>query len=242
MYGWRGRIGLLVPALNTTMEYDFNRMAPPGISVHVSRVATEAEGTIEALEQMGRSASESARLVAPARPHSVVFGCTSASFVNGPEWTERLEKEIGAVVSCPVVSTAGAMCGALRELRARRVTVLTPYVSATNDRLRDYLERSGFTVTDLRGLDMIDMYAHAEIPAETLYDAARKLDRTGADAVFIACTQLTVVGILDVLEADLGIPVVSAVQASFWAALRAQGGTGLPVTGFGSLLASGGAR
>lgn len=56
MYGYLGKIGLLVPSLNTTMEHDFHRLAPQGTSVHVTRVPTEAEGTIEALEEMGRSA------------------------------------------------------------------------------------------------------------------------------------------------------------------------------------------
>ena len=31
MYGWRGRIGLLVPSINTTMETEFWRIAPEGV-------------------------------------------------------------------------------------------------------------------------------------------------------------------------------------------------------------------
>ena len=39
MYGWRGRIGLLVPSINTTMETEFWRIAPAGVSVHTARIA-----------------------------------------------------------------------------------------------------------------------------------------------------------------------------------------------------------
>jgi maleate cis-trans isomerase len=96
------------------LEYDFNRLAPEGVSVRVSRVATDPEGTLEALEDMGNNASQGAELLAPARPDVVVFGCTSASFVNGPGWTKELNKSISDVVSCPVVSTADAMVAASR--------------------------------------------------------------------------------------------------------------------------------
>ena len=114
--------------------------------------------------------------------------------------------------------------------------MLTPYVDATNERLRGYLEESGHEVTDLRGLAILDMYSHAEVTSGDLYRAARGLEIDNADAVFIACTQLKTIDILDALESDLGIPVVSAVQASFWAALVAIGGVGLPIVGYGTLL------
>lgn len=239
MYGWRGKIGLLVPALNTTMEHDFHRMAPDGVSVHVTRVPTEAEGTIEALEDMGRSARQCAELLAPARPQVAVFGCTSASFVNGVQWTAELERGVAEVTGCPVVSTASAMTAALEHVGARRVAVLTPYVEATNGRLRAYLTAAGIQVADLRGLGILDMYSHAAISSQELEKAALDLDTAEADAVFIACTQLKAVDILDRLESQLNMPVISAVQSSLWAALRVLGD--FPVPGFGSLLATTGA-
>ena len=44
-----------------------------------------------------------------------------------------------------------------------------------------------------------------------------------SDGVFISCTNLRSVGAIATLEADLGVPVVSAIQASFWDALRLAG-------------------
>ncbi len=32
MYGWRGRIGLMVPTGNSVMEPEFQRMAPDGVT------------------------------------------------------------------------------------------------------------------------------------------------------------------------------------------------------------------
>lgn len=238
MYGWRGKIGLLVPSLNTTMEHDFHRLAPDGVSVHTTRVPTEAEGTLDALEKMGSGAAHHAELLAPARPQVAVFGCTSASFVNGAGWTAELERGLAEVIGCPVVSTARSMTDALEHVGAERVAVLTPYVEATNERLRRYLSAAGFSVVDLKGLEILDMYSHADIASEDLEQAALELDLDEADAVFIACTQLKAVDILGSLESRVGRPAISAVQSSLWAALRELGDADLTVQGFGSLLAS----
>jgi maleate cis-trans isomerase len=70
---------------------------------------------------------------------------------------------------------------------------------------------------------------------ERVYTQVRELDRPDADAVFISCTNLRTVAILQELEEDLAKPVVSANQASFWEALRLAG-IGEPIAGFGRLL------
>ncbi len=53
MYGWRGRIGLLATAINTTMEPEFWQLVPPGVSVHTTRVPTERDGQTELCESLG---------------------------------------------------------------------------------------------------------------------------------------------------------------------------------------------
>ena len=54
MYGWRGRIGLLVPSINTTMETEFWRIAPEGVSVHTARIAGGREGTPDGSQAQSR--------------------------------------------------------------------------------------------------------------------------------------------------------------------------------------------
>ena len=77
MYGWRGRIGLLVPSINTTMETEFWKMAPPGVSVHTARIAGGREGTPETLRGMEDASKAAARDVGMVEPDVVVYGCTS---------------------------------------------------------------------------------------------------------------------------------------------------------------------
>lgn len=64
---------------------------------------------------------------------------------------------------------------------------------------------------------------------------ARSVDRPGADAVLISCTNLRTAGLLAPLEAALGKPVISANQASFWHGVRLAGCRD-PVPHYGRLL------
>ena len=109
MYGWRGRIGLLVPSINTTMETEFWRIAPEGVSVHTARIAGGRHGTPEELRGMENASKQAAADVAMVEPDVVVYGCTSGSFFEGPEWNRKICEQLTAIAKAPTVTTAGAM-------------------------------------------------------------------------------------------------------------------------------------
>ena len=59
MMGWRARLGFLVPPGNPTVEPEMIEMAPPGVSVHFSRmVAHGPTGTLDGQEERNRTQIE----------------------------------------------------------------------------------------------------------------------------------------------------------------------------------------
>jgi maleate cis-trans isomerase len=108
-------------------------------------------------------------------------------------------------------------------------------VEVTNERLKQFLRAFGIEVVTLGTFDMLDMFDHAKIEPGEIYRKVREITTPKAEAVFVACTQLRAMEVLDSLERDLGKPVYSAVQASAWAAYQA---TGIDprITDCGSLL------
>ncbi len=235
MYGWRGRIGLMVPSINTVMEVDFARMAPPGVSVHTARLFTEREGTFEALIKMEEESDLAARALASAQPGALVYGCTSGTFIKGPSWNKEIIAKLTKLTGIPTVTTAGSMIVALKACKLKRISVVTPYVRRTNEQLVKFLEVQGVRVLALETFDMLDMFDHAKVEPWEIYELARKARRKEAQGVFIACTQMRALDVLDALEQDLGVPALSATQATMWNALKA---LGVPpnVPGFGSLM------
>ena len=235
MYGWRGRIGLLVPSINTTMETELWRLAPEGVSVHTARIAGGRHGTPEELRAMEEESKHAARRVANTEPDVVLYACTSGSFFEGPEWNRKICDQLTEITGAPTVTTAGAMAEALLANGCRKVEVVTPYVELTNERLKQFLGAHGIDVTRLATFDMLDMFDHAKVQPEEIYRKVKETASRESDAVFIACTQLRALEVVDMLERDLGKRVYSAVQATAWqgfAHLRIDPG----ITHCGSLL------
>jgi len=223
MYGWRGRIGLLVPSINTTMETEFWRIAPEGVSVHSARIAGGRHGTPEELRGMENASKQAAKEVAMVEPDVVVYGCTSGSFFEGPAWNKKISEQLTEITKAPTVTTAGGMAACLTAGGYRKVDVVTPYVDVTNERLKQFLKAHGIDVVKLGTFDMLDMFDHAKIEPSEIYAKVKEITTPEAEAVFVACTQLRALEVLDMLERDLGKPVYSAVQASAWQAYDAMG-------------------
>lgn len=225
------RIGLLLPSSNTTMEPDFIMMAPEDITVHSARMLLE-DVTPKSLERMAGEAEQAARLLSTADVDLMVYGCTSGSLIRGVEWEVSLAQKIKAASDTPTVTTAGAVVEALRALGARRVRVFTPYTETVNRLEKTYLEAHGFHVASIRGLGLVDnlkigRVTQAEI--DGLVNSGQKVD-----CLFISCTNLPAVPLIQALEERHGTPVVTSNQASMWAALMRLGRPG--VEGYGDLL------
>ncbi len=223
MYGWRGRIGLLVPSINNTMEPEFWRIAPEGVSVSTARIAGGRHGTPEELRGMEKESRAAAARVANTEPNVVVYGCTSGSFFEGPEWNRMICDELTKITGAPTITTAGAMVECMTRNGHNKVDVVTPYVELTNERLKQFLRAYGVEVTSLATFDMLDMFDHAKIRPDEIYQRVKETVTEDSTAVFVACTQLRALEVVDMLERDLGKPVYSANQASAWLAYEALG-------------------
>ena len=226
------RIGLLVPSSNTTMEPDFYAMAPMGVTVHTARMRL-TKVTPEALIRMAQDTERAAGLLSDAGGDIIVYGCTTGSLVGGVEWEEDLVGRIEVETGIPAVSTSSAVVEALRSLGAKRIGVATPYSEELNGLEKSFLEDLGFQVTGVRGLGLLDNLDIGRVGRGTLETITREV-ADDTDAIFISCTNLPAVGLIEEFEKKFNRPVVTSNQASMWAALRGRVGPG--VDGFGKLM------
>jgi len=108
----------------------------------------------------------------------------------------------------------------LTALKVKRIVVATPYLDEVTQWERLFMERSGAEIISIKGLGLRDAYKIATIESNEIYRLVKEIFTEDADAIFISCTGLHVIDIIETLEEELKRPVVTSNQATIWAALR----------------------
>ena len=244
MFGWRARIGVLVPPGNPTVEPELYRMVPDGVTLHFARMQAPPSdgpaGGAAGMEERGRAYRESidapAASLADVRAAVVVLAHTASSYAVGFGEEGPLADRIAARTGVPTLLAAQAALAALRHLGVKRLALGTPYPETISQQGRAYWQAAGFDLVGYHRLtDVQDIYRETE---ERAYELARRADARGADAVLLSGTGLPTVAMLETLERDLGKPVISSNQACLWRALRLAG-VREPIAGYGRLLREG---
>lgn len=217
MATWERKLGLIVPSWNTVMEYEFQRMAVPSMSVHTMRISHTAD-TEENLTWMGTQVPAAAKLLAHAKVGVICYGCTAGGFLKGPGYDQQIIQDIQTATGVCGVATAAAVVDALRALGVKRVSVASPYEPWLNEKLQTYLKESGFEVLAIKGFGT---QAHSTFTPEQNAALVAEVDRAEAQAVFISCSNFRTLEIIEPLEQKLGKPVVTSNSASVWKMLRA---------------------
>ncbi|MFZ9196212.1 MAG: maleate cis-trans isomerase family protein [Burkholderiales bacterium] len=214
------KLGLMVPANNTTMETEL-RAWMDGAPCRTLRIP-RGKGLLGPAEIPAyvEQALELAKAYDPEQTDIVAYGCTAAGFIGGPARDAEIQQKLTVITGKPVVTTANAMIAVLNHIGAQRVAVVTPYLDLVNERLRHYLAQSGITVTRLESFKAETTDALAAITPQEIIALARETMTTDADAMFIACSQLPTKDILAGLESDFARPVWSSIKATAWHAQR----------------------
>lgn len=219
MYGWRTRLGLIVPSSNTTNEPEFYRSLPEGVSLHTARMQLRDANAAD-LTAMADDIERCGELLAHADVDVVAYGCTTGSLVKGPGYDEDIESRLSDIVDAPAVATAAAVKRAFDALDVERVAITTPYISELNEREAEFLTAAGYDVVTIEGLGLEPNLDIGAQRPETAYRKARELETREADGVFVSCTNYRTFEMIEPLEADLGKPIVTSNQATLWNALR----------------------
>lgn len=227
------RLGLIVPSSNTTMETEFRRVLPSEIGLYTGRMRLK-KVTVEALVDMEKSVVEEALKLADALVDVIGYGCTSGSLVKGLHHDKEIVSKIERATGIRTITTAGAVIEALKAVGSREVAVATPYINEINTLEKEFLEGNGFEVLDIRGLGIVENIKIGLTENKIVIDLVRSLDHKNASAIFISCTNLPTMTIIEGLEEELQKPVISSNTATLWSMLR-RGGFYMEIQGIGKL-------
>jgi maleate isomerase len=236
MYGWRSRIGLIIPSDNTAMESEFNKILYPveGVSVLATRIFLE-ELSHESLLEMREGVKRAARELETAEVDVIAYGCTSGSFIEGLNFDREIISEIEEETGITATTTSTAVVQALTALRVKKIAVGTPYPDDVNEKEKEFFEDSGFEVTHIAGLAITPDVDIGKQEPYVAYNLGKAVDTDDAECIFLSCTDFRTIDMIDALEKRLKKPVISSNQASLWHVMTLQN-LGILITGYGTLL------
>jgi len=222
MYGWRGKIGHIAPSRGDIFVYEFYKMAPEGV------VMFNSTGTIRQLDrnnierQLAR-VEEAAIDLAENDLDLIIIGgsplFTSQGVGSDISAARRVQEKVKTAVTTGVTAEVEAM----RAMGMKKVVVVTPHQPAMDAMMKDFLEGSGFQVVAIGGMGCLRNAEISKLPDHASYRLAKKLFFEApekADGVFIHCPRWPTIGCIELLEKELGCPVITSSQSYTWWSLK----------------------
>lgn len=232
-------IGFLYPGFGAEDDYPYMESLFNGeltlALVHTS-VGVDAH-EVNALLDLGSSErlAEGAAELQAVNPQSVMWACTSGSFVFGLQGATEQAQGVADIINVPTSSTSLAFAAAIQHLKLRKVSIAATYPEDVSQRFKTFLEDAGIDVVSLVSHDVETAALAGSLLDSEVIDLALSNNPDDADAVLLPDTAMHTARIIPELEKALGKPVLTANQVTLWQALRLANITPPPLPQLGTL-------
>jgi maleate isomerase len=241
--GGRMKVGVIVPASNTVVQPEFDRMRPRGVTNQQTRVnipdtPVGSDEELAALTAKIRTDIETAVDVMMAcTPAAIVLAFGAETLWDGLLSPAELQTNLEHRAGVHIVLSGLATVAAMRKYGGvHRIGILTPYLSAGDAQVRRFFTEAGFEVVNLLGLRSASPALMAHESPEKLRRATRDVDDPSIELIVQVGSNLPYAQVAADAERWLGKPVLASNTCCYWHALR-HFGIDDKLEGFGSLLA-----
>lgn len=234
--GHISKLGLLIPPANGTLPGEAASMYSGSMEYLIESLGLESM-TPDGYDAVLDRIAPKAKLLAERGAEGILLMGTSLSFYKGKAFNEQLTDSLVSATGLPSMTMSTAVIEGLSAVGGKRLVAATAYNDEVNDRLRAFLEESGFAVTVVKGLEIeaigdLDSVTPGQLIAFCSEVAGLAPD---ADALLISCGGLPTLEILAPVEARTGIPAVTSTPHALWAGARLLG-VDSRMPGYGRLL------
>jgi len=228
------RIGLITLASDFRIEKDFNNVLNgKDIDLYCNRIHCYNPLTNETLKKMADDITNVTKDILPDQKlDCVAYGCTSGTIAAG--YDSIFEKVNAAKPNTKVTTPITAAIKALKKLKVNKISIFTPYTDKINQSVVDYFKKENFIINELSYFDIASDLDIGKVDDKYLFDVLSKIDLKDSEALFVSCTALPVLSLINELEKKLGKFVVSSNQALIWDSLN-QVNSNINVVGYGKL-------
>ena len=210
------RIGLITLASDFRIEKDFNNVIyGKEIDLFSNRIHCYNPLTNETLKKMADDITDVTKEILPDQKlDCVAYGCTSGTIASG---YSSIHKKVNlAKPNTKVTTPITSAIKALKKLNINKISVFTPYTDEINQSVAEYFKKENVEVVSLSFFDIASDLDIGKVDPDYLFEVLSKIDLSESDALFVSCTALPVLSLIDKLEKKLGKIVLSSNQTLIW--------------------------
>ncbi len=214
------KVGLIVLATDAMIEKDFLKVFNDvSADLYVNRISNYNPVTADNLKKMAKNITSVTENILPGeKVDCIVYGCTSGTIVSG---YDNIKKKINlAKPDALVTAPSTAAINALKTKKINRISIVTPYIKSVNDDVVNFFKDNHFEITANTYFDIESDVDIGKVDQDQLFEILSKIDHKNAEALFVSCTSLPVLNIIEKLEKRLNITVLSSNQALIWETLE----------------------
>jgi len=229
------KVGLLALSTDLTIENDFQSICQKlPFDLFINRIHNENPLTRENLLKMYEQIEPVTEKILPGQKiNTVAYACTSGTIAIGEDKVK--EKVQLAKPGCYVTTPITSAIKAFKEMNAKKIALFTPYPESVNKTMLEYFNRKNINIISFSTFNIDLDEDIASVDPEHLLETLTKLNISDADALFISCTALPALEILEEVEKKVKKLVLSSNQTLIWDTIRSVGYKS-PVEGYGKLL------
>ncbi len=224
-YGKLGRVGVLTPQANPTVEAEFRTLLPEGVAMLAARSTSRSKSPrqrlVDYIEQLGQCLDTFDTL----RPDVVAFACTGSAYLVGRQREHAILSTQSERFGRPVISATQAIHQSLQARGVRRLAVYAPYPEFLLEAGLRYWQGLGYEVASharivTRTADTRTIY---ELTSEVARESLRALAPHDVDAVLLSGTGMPGLALVLDHEDFTPCPVLSSNWCLAGAALNELG-------------------
>ena len=214
------RIGLITLASDFRIEKDFNNVIyGKEIDLYSNRIHCYNPLTNETLKKMADDISDVTREILPDQKlDCVAYGCTSGTIAAG--YSSIYEKVNLAKPNTKVTTPITSAIKAIKKFNINKISVFTPYTDEINQSVVEYFKKENIEVVSLSYFDIASDLDIGKVDPDYLFEVLTKIDLSKSDGLFVSCTALPVLSLIDKLEKKLDRVVLSSNQTLIWDTLN----------------------
>ncbi|MCC6780020.1 MAG: hypothetical protein IT537_25875 [Hyphomicrobiales bacterium] len=212
---WRGVVGMVRPTRRPGTLEELIRILPEGIGI-VPLLLNFRAGSNDEFRNSIPLYERFATELAEQSVDMIMLSGAPPFMLLGPVAEAELIRSWESKLKTPVVTDPQMQVAALKAMRIEKL-IGASYSALQNEIVSSYMTQAGFQVLSMEPID-VPFDRVAQISVELLYAHVKQLYRRhrNADGVYIQGGGWQTARVVDLLEKDLGIPVVHATICQAW--------------------------